>query len=69
MLSDVLEQVQFFRIVWTHDNLGFFYNLCSQENPLETIERDVKVYYHRIGTSQSEDIAVVEIPEQQPQFM
>ncbi|XP_043478008.1 prolyl endopeptidase-like [Leptopilina heterotoma] len=62
--SDVLEQVEFHNTVWTHDNLGVFYNHSLQQNSAESIEDDMKIYYHKIGTPQSEDIVVIEFPEE-----
>ncbi|XP_043477980.1 prolyl endopeptidase-like [Leptopilina heterotoma] len=65
--SDILQGVEFFSAVWTRGNLGIFYNYSPQKNSRRKIEEDVKVYYHKIGTSQSEDIVVVDFPDEKPQ--
>ncbi|XP_043476160.1 prolyl endopeptidase-like isoform X2 [Leptopilina heterotoma] len=64
-LSDILEEVEYYNIVW-HNNLGIFYNRFPQEN---SIEKNRNIYYHRIGTSQSEDIVVIESPENPSQYI
>ncbi|XP_043476166.1 prolyl endopeptidase-like [Leptopilina heterotoma] len=64
-LSDILEEVEYFSIVW-HNNLGIFYIRSPQKI---SIENNVNIYYHRIGTSQSEDILVIEFPENPPKYI
>lgn len=59
-----MEQVEYHSTNWTHDNLGVFYKHSFQQNSAETIDEDMKVYYHKIGTPQSEDIVVIEFPEE-----
>ncbi|KAI1321655.1 hypothetical protein EDD11_003135 [Mortierella claussenii] len=64
-LDDIVEWVKFSRIAFTHDDKGFFYT--SFEKPAidksklgqETAVNEYKrLYYHRIGTPQSEDTLV-----------
>nr|XP_043606683.1 prolyl endopeptidase-like [Erigeron canadensis] len=61
---DELSWVKFTRISWTHDNKGFFY--CRFPAPKESENMDAgtevnanhnhQLYYHFLGTKQSEDI-------------
>ncbi|THH13332.1 hypothetical protein EW146_g6877 [Bondarzewia mesenterica] len=78
-LSDEIRFVKFSGIVWTHDNKGFFYQrFPDRESHGEASEdkagtetegdRDAMLYYHRIGTPQSEDVLVIKDPEH-PQWM
>ncbi|KAF8529233.1 prolyl oligopeptidase [Hysterangium stoloniferum] len=73
-LPEVVRFVKFSSITWTHDNKGFFYQRypSREEHGSATDDKagtettqdlDAKLYYHRIGTQQSEDILVVEDPE------
>jgi prolyl oligopeptidase len=64
--ADRLEWVKFSHATWTHDNKGFFYN--RYDAPPEGREyRETnyhqKVYYHRLGTPQSEDRLIYERPD------
>lgn len=66
--QDKLTKVKFSEIAWTHDNKGIFYSAyrSHQENgdgSENTKNRNHKLYYHRLGTEQSEDIMVVEFPD------
>ncbi|KZC11942.1 Prolyl endopeptidase [Dufourea novaeangliae] len=66
---EVLEKVKFSRIAWTHDNQGIFYG-CYPEQTGKTDgsetegNKNHKLCYHVIGTPQSEDVIVVELPEE-----
>ena len=71
--NEVLKKAKFCSLTWTHDNQGIFYGCypdhksASAENG-STSGRDTtkhegqKLLYHKIGTPQSEDIVVVEFP-------
>ncbi len=66
-LSDHLQWVKFSGASWTHDGQGFFY--CRYDEPneatkLEDINYYQKLYYHKLGTSQSEDVLVYHRPDQ-----
>lgn len=66
-LPDVLKWVKFSGISWTHDNRGFFYSRYDEPksgNVMTNINRNQKVYYHRIGQAQSRDQLVYDRPDQ-----
>ncbi|KAK3141805.1 hypothetical protein QOZ80_4BG0338530 [Eleusine coracana subsp. coracana] len=65
LMPDELSWVKFSRIAWTHDGKGFFYSRFPAPDggggTLDSgIKTDVnlnhKVYYHFLGTDQSEDV-------------
>lgn len=64
VLSDTLSWVKFSSLAWTHDHKGFFYNRYPEPttNGIEDAgtETDTnlfhELYYHFLGTDQSEDI-------------
>uniref|UniRef100_A0A8C3AYJ7 Prolyl endopeptidase n=1 Tax=Cyclopterus lumpus TaxID=8103 RepID=A0A8C3AYJ7_CYCLU len=67
-LPDVLERVKFSCLAWTYDAKGVFYNCyLRQEGKTDGTETtcniNQKLFYHFIGTKQSEDILVAEFPE------
>lgn len=60
-LSDRLEWIKFSGASWTHDNQGFFYSRYDKPNEaskLEDVNRFQKLYYHRLGTPQADDVLV-----------
>lgn len=66
-LSDKIEWVKFSFPSWTKDGKGFFYSRYAEPKPGDSMEGTnyfQKLYYHRIGTPQSEDILVYERPDQ-----
>lgn len=57
-LDDKLEWIKFGGIDWSPDNKGFFYSRYDapkKEEAFEELNTNQKVYYHKLGTSQSED--------------
>lgn len=66
-LGDHLRWVKFSDAAWTHDHKGFFYSRYDEPRPgrqLEDANFFQKLYYHRVGTPQSEDKLVYERPDQ-----
>jgi len=65
---EVLKKLKFSSLAWTHDNEGIFYAMFPDHESTEGSETEAvshhKLYYHRLGTDQSQDILVAEFPEQ-----
>jgi prolyl oligopeptidase len=62
-LSDRVEWMRFSGLSWTKDGKGFFYSRYPeppQGKALEAALSGQALYYHRIGTPQSEDILIYE---------
>ncbi len=65
-LEDRLQWVKFSGAYWTPDNKGFFYSRYDEPNEKTKFEDTnyfQKLYYHRIGTSQSEDTLIYHRPD------
>jgi len=65
--SDHLKWIKFSGATWTTDNEGFFYSRYEappEGKQLEEANYYQKLYYHRLGTEQSEDILIYERPDQ-----
>ncbi|XP_062874604.1 prolyl endopeptidase-like [Trichomycterus rosablanca] len=67
-LPDVLERVKFSCLAWTHDAKGIFYNCYplqdgKADGTETTTNLNQKLFYHVIGTQQSEDVLVAEFPD------
>ncbi len=66
-LPDQIKWSKFSGADWTHDGKGFFYSRYDEPNEttkLEDANYYQKLYYHRLGTPQSEDVLVYERPDQ-----
>lgn len=66
-LPDSVKWVKFSGASWTLDGKGFFYSRYAE--PKESAKMEganyfQKLYYHRLGTSQSEDVLIYERPDQ-----
>ncbi|MCS6874399.1 MAG: prolyl oligopeptidase family serine peptidase [Pyrinomonadaceae bacterium] len=62
-LSDVIRWVKFSSVSWTKDGKGFFYSRYPEPDEKTKLAGQNfyhKLYYHKIGTDQSEDILVYE---------
>ncbi|MGB6404226.1 MAG: S9 family peptidase, partial [Candidatus Sulfotelmatobacter sp.] len=64
-LADDLKWVKFSGASWTKDNQGFFYS--RYDEPTGATLRDTnyfqKLYYHRLGTAQSQDKLIYQRPD------
>ncbi|XP_031639763.1 prolyl endopeptidase-like [Contarinia nasturtii] len=62
---DLLQNIKFTSMTWTHDNKGLFYCRYDQEGDGSETEsnKNQKLYYHRFGESQEKDVLVAEFPE------
>jgi prolyl oligopeptidase len=66
-LGDDLRWLKFGNVSWTHDDKGFFYSRFPEPKPGEKYQAlplNMKLYYHRLGAPQSEDVLVYHRPEQ-----
>ena len=65
-LSDHLKWVKFSGVSWTHDGKGFFYSRYDEPkgDTLKATNYFQKIYYHKLGTPQTEDVLVYERPDQ-----
>ena len=66
-LGDHLQWIKFSGGTWTKDGRGFFYARYPEPKPGETLtgaNRDMRLYYHRIGTAQSGDRLIYQRPDQ-----
>jgi prolyl oligopeptidase len=60
-LSDHLKWIKFSGASWTLDGEGFFYSRYDEPNEktkLEDVNYYQKLFYHRLGTPQSEDVLI-----------
>jgi prolyl oligopeptidase len=60
-----LKWVKFSSATWTKDSLGFFYGRFDEPkgSKFTALNLNQKVYYHRLGTSQSDDVLVYKRPD------
>ena len=66
-LGDHIRWVKFSGASWTHDNAGFFYSRFPEPKQDEAqggVNRNQKVYYHKLGTAQSEDKLIYQRPDE-----
>lgn len=75
-IGEVLQWVKFSNIAWAKDHKGFFYARYPKPNISEDVSAGTEtdrviyhqVYYHRLGTSQDDDILVIKSDEN-PEWM
>ncbi|KAG8444717.1 hypothetical protein GDO86_009764 [Hymenochirus boettgeri] len=72
-LPDILERVKFSCMSWTHDCVGMFYNCYLQQDGKSdgtetSANLNQKLFYHVLGTAQSEDVLCAEFPDE-PKWM
>ncbi len=66
LLDDELKWVKFSGADWTPDSRGFFYARYpkpAEGATFQSLNLNMKVYYHRVGTPQSSDVLVYERPD------
>ncbi|KAL4650322.1 hypothetical protein ACB092_01G079300 [Castanea dentata] len=74
--ADTISWVKFSSIIWTHDSKGFFYGRYPAPKEGENVDAGTEtnsnlnheLYYHFLGTDQSEDILCWRDPEN-PKYM
>ncbi|KAJ8979886.1 hypothetical protein NQ317_017509 [Molorchus minor] len=68
--AEVLKKVKYSPMTWMHDNKGFFYGGYLEQtgktdgSETKSSEKQ-KLYYHKLGSDQSEDIMAVEFEDMQ----
>lgn len=72
-LSDTVRWVKFSGIAWTKDNTGFFYSRYPEppqgEKAISHVVAHQKLYYHRLGTPQSDDRLILAMPRHPQAFI
>lgn len=66
-LPDHIQWIKFSEASWTRDNKGFFYSRYDEPDEgteLQEVNYYNKMYYHQLGTLQSEDVLVYHRPDQ-----
>ncbi len=66
-LSDRLDWVKFSRIAWSRDAGGFFYSRYDapgSEDVYQEANYHQKLFYHRLGTSQGDDVLIYDDPQE-----
>jgi prolyl oligopeptidase len=66
-LPDHLKWIKFSGADWTRDGKGFFYSRYDEPNEatkLEDINYYQKLYFHQLGTPQSEDVLIYDRPDE-----
>jgi prolyl oligopeptidase len=66
-LADELRWIKFSGISWTKDGKGFFYSRYPAPDAgaaFQSLNKNMKLYYHRVGTPQDQDVLVYERPDQ-----
>jgi prolyl oligopeptidase len=71
-LPDVLKNIKFSGASWTKDGKGVFYSRYPEADPKSKLSAEnfyQKLYYHRLGTPQSEDVLIYERLEDKEMFV
>lgn len=66
LLEDELKWIKFSSVSWTPDSKGFYYSRYDEPKEgaeFQSLNLNQKVYYHVVGTSQSEDRLIYERPD------
>ena len=70
-LPDVIKWVKFSGLSWTRDNKGFFYSRYDEPtsgNTLTNVNKNHRLYYHRLGRPQSRDELIFD-RQDQPEWL
>ena len=62
-----MKWVKFSGASWTHDNAGFYYSRYAEpvgDKPAKEALYHQKLYYHRLGARQQDDVLIYERPDQ-----
>src|SRR2546421_226067 len=64
--TDHLKWIKFSGASWSKDGAGFFYSRYPEptDKALTDVNRFQRLYYHRLGTDQAQDVLVYERPDQ-----
>ena len=65
-LSDELTYLKFTGVAWDPEGEGFFYAKYPAPDPndqFQSLNKDMKVMYHRLGTTQTDDVVVYYRPD------
>ena len=65
-LTDDLKWVKFSDASWAHDDSGFYYSRYDEpkSDSLKATNYFQKIYFHKLGTPQSDDVLIYERPDQ-----
>ncbi|MFO0878582.1 MAG: prolyl oligopeptidase family serine peptidase [Gemmataceae bacterium] len=65
-LADELRWIKFNSPTWTKDSRGFFYARFDEPkgSKFTSLNLNQKIYYHRVGTDQKDDVLVYKRPDQ-----
>ena len=66
VLPDEIRWTKYRGTSWTHDGKGFFYGRYDEPKPgakFQNTTLNQKIYYHRVGTPQAEDVLVYRRPD------
>jgi prolyl oligopeptidase len=66
VLEDKLQWIKFSTPSWTPDDRGFFYSRFEEpkaDATFQSLNLNQKIYYHRLGTSQVDDVLVYRRPD------
>lgn len=66
ILKDELNWVKFSGVSWTADSKGFFYGRYDEPEKgakFQSLNKNMKVFYHEVGTPQAKDELVLETPD------
>ena len=67
LLGDELRWVKFSGVSWTKDSRGFFYSRYDEPKEgaaFQSLNKNQKVFYHRVGSLQADDVLVYKRPDQ-----